>query len=178
MGGVTIHSGHPFLPPEGERDAVRRLRGRMPAPVTVWAASTPEAKAGLTVSSMIVADGDPAHALALVDEDSDLWDVLEQTRVAAVSLLSWRHRGLADAFAGVAPAPGGPFRLTAWDETEWGPVIADAIGWAGVRIAPGAPAHAGWSLLLDAVIEQIEIRSSEVDEDEAMIHLRGRYRRS
>ena len=173
---MTIHSDHPFLPPEGDRDPVRRLRGRTPAPVTLLATRDSDARAGLTVSSLMVADGDPAHVLALVDEDSDLWDLLEQTRVAAISLLSWRHRALADAFAGVSPAPGGPFRLTSWDETEWGPVVSDAAAWAGVRLVDGEPRHAGWALLLDARIEQIEIRDD--DGDEPMTHLRGRYRRS
>ncbi|UYM04863.1 flavin reductase family protein [Solicola gregarius] len=172
---MTIHSDHPFLPPEGDRDPVRRLRGRTPAPVTVFATEHDGSRAGLTVSSMMIADGDPAHVLALVDEDSDLWDALEQTRVAAVSLLSWRHRGLADAFAGVGPAPGGPFRLGSWEDTTWGPVVADTAGWAGVRLADAEPRHAGWALLVDAVIEHVEIR--DVDDDESMSHLRGRYRR-
>lgn len=172
---MTIHSNHPFLPPEGERDPVRRLRGRTPSPVTVFATQQDGARAGLTVSSLLIADGDPARVLALVDEDSDLWDLLEQTRVAAVSLLSWRHRALADAFAGVGPAPGGAFRVGTWDDTEWGPVVADAVGWAGVRLGDEEPRHAGWALLVDAVIEQAEIR--DVDGDEPMTHLRGRYRR-
>ena len=170
---MTIHPDHPFLPPEGDRDPVRRLRGRMPAPVTLWATESDGDRAGLTVSSMLLADGEPARVLALVDEDSDLWDSMEQTRTAAVSLLSWRHRALADAFAGVSPAPGGPFRLTSWETTQWGPVVADAIGWAGVRLEPGAPRHAGWALLVDAVIEHIEIVDADGD---PMTHVRGRYR--
>lgn len=171
---MTIHPDHPFLPPEGERDPVRRLRGRMPSPVTLWATESDGHRAGLTVSSMLLADGEPPHAVALVDEDSDLWDVLEQTRTAAVSLLSWRHRALADAFAGVGPAPGGPFRLASWEPTAWGPVATDAIAWAGVRIGADEPRHAGWALLVDAVVERVEIVDAD---DEPMTHLRGRYRR-
>lgn len=170
---MTIHSDHPFLPPEGDRDPVRRLRGRTPAPVSLWTTADADGRDGLTVSSMMVADGEPARVLALVDEDSDLWDRLERTRTAAISLLSWRHRGLADAFAGVGPAPGGVFRLAEWEQTEWGPVIADTSCWAGVRLEDGAPRHAGWALLVDAVIEHIEIGDGD---DEPMTHLRGRYR--
>lgn len=172
---MTIHSDHPFLPPEGERDPVRRLRGRTVSPVTVWASGDDDGRNGLTVSSMLVADGEPPRLLALVDEDSDLWERMERVRTAAVSVLSWRHRGLADAFAGVAPAPGGAFRLAAWEQTDWGPVVADTTCWAGVRLEPGAPRHAGWALLVDAVIERVEI--GEGGDDEAMAHLRGRYRR-
>lgn len=170
---MTIHPDHPFLPPEGDRDPVRRLRGRMASPVALWTTQAGDTRSGLTVSSMLLAEGEPARALALIDEDSDLWDALEQSRVAAVSVLSWRHRALADAFAGVAPAPGGPFRMASWQQTDWGPVVADAIAWAGVRIEPGRPRHAGWALLVDAIIEHVEI----VDADgEPMTHVRGRYR--
>src|SRR5690606_17297985 len=73
-GRVTIHSEHPFVPPDDERDPLRRLRGRLPAPVTVWAAGEGRSRRGLTVSSLIVAAGDPARVLGLVDEESDLWD--------------------------------------------------------------------------------------------------------
>lgn len=170
---MTIHPDHPFLPPEGDRDPVRRLRARMPSPVSLWATDAGGDRTGLTVSSMLLADGEPPRALALVDEDSDLWDALEQTRTAAVSLLSWRHRAIADAFAGVAPAPGGPFRLSSWEPTDWGPVVADAIAWAGVRLEPGEPRHAGWALLVDAIIEHVEIVDAD---DEPMTHVRGRYR--
>ena len=33
---VTIHSEHPFLEPESDRDPVRRLRGRLGGAVTLW----------------------------------------------------------------------------------------------------------------------------------------------
>ena len=35
---MTIHSEHPFLEPEAERDPVRRLRGRLGGAVTLWTA--------------------------------------------------------------------------------------------------------------------------------------------
>src|SRR6478609_3176433 len=51
---VSIHSEHPFLPPEGERDPLRRFRGRMPQPVTLWCAGDEARRAGWTVSSLLV----------------------------------------------------------------------------------------------------------------------------
>jgi flavin reductase (DIM6/NTAB) family NADH-FMN oxidoreductase RutF len=171
---VTIHSEHPFLPPENERSPLRRFRGRMAAPVTVWTTAGDGDRAGLTVSSLMVADGEPAQLLGLIDEDSDLADLLLQTRTVAVSLLGWEHRGLADAFAGTAPAPGGPFRIGAWTQTQWGPVPADAIGWLGARLLPGDPDHAGWALLIRATVEQVELAGAS--DQQAMAHLRGRYR--
>ena len=59
-------------------------------------------------------------------------------RTVAVSLLGWQHRQLPDAFAGLAPAPGGPFPLggVAGDPVR-GPVLADAPGWLGATVLRG-----------------------------------------
>jgi flavin reductase (DIM6/NTAB) family NADH-FMN oxidoreductase RutF len=169
---VTIHSDHPFATPEPERDPVRRLRGRLAAPVTLWTSRDADGDpVGLTVSSMLIADGQPAMALALVDPDSDLWDALEVSRVAAVQVLGWPHRALAEAFAGLAPAPGGPFRLASWVDTDWGPVLSDASAWAGVRLVDAAPHRVGWAVAAEAVVERVEI----VDDVEPLVHRRGDY---
>ena len=56
---MTISSEHPFLPPEQDRDPVRRLRGRLISPVTLWTAADGIDRAGLTVGSTVIADGDP-----------------------------------------------------------------------------------------------------------------------
>ncbi len=176
---MTIHREHPFLPPEGERDPVRRLRGRLPAPVTVWATGRRSAQrptgatsiAGLTVSSMLIAEGDPALVVALIDEDSDLWPLLAERRTTAISILTTGHGQLAEAFAGTAPAPGGPFTLGDWTDTDWGPVLADNAGWLGARLVEGAPRHLGWALLVEAVIEH-----TEIGDEPALSHIRGRFR--
>lgn len=168
---MSIHSEHPFLEPEHERDPVRRLRGRLGGRVTLWTCGQAPARAGLTVSSLMVANGSPAHALALVDPDSELATELEATRTAVVQLLDWPHRDLADAFAGQAPAPGGVFRLGSWTETAWGPRLDDAASWAGVRLVDTR--DVGWSLLLDCAIEHVEIG----EESEPLVHRRGRYQR-
>ena len=164
---MTIHSDHPFVPPEGERDPLRRLRGRIAAPVTVWASGRGAGRTGLTVSSVVVADGEPPRVLGLVDGDSDLWS--PPPGVLVVNLLSARHRFLADAFAGTAPAPGGPFRLAEWDDTAWGPALRGAAGWVGLRLEPGART-AGWWVLVEGVVEHVE-----VGDDDPLVHLRGRY---
>lgn len=166
---MTIHSEHPFLPPDGERDPLRRLRGRVPAPVTIWAAGEGSGRRGLTVSSMLIADGEPGMVAGLIDEDSDLADVLDS--VLTVNLLALPDAHLADVFGGVAPAPGGPFTLGRWQQTEWGPVLDSAAGWVGARITSGEPRHLGWALLVEAAIEHIDFSDSE-----AMAHIRGRYR--
>ncbi|MBA2773192.1 MAG: flavin reductase [Nocardioidaceae bacterium] len=171
---MTIHSEHPFLQPEGERDPVRRLRGRLGATVSLWTAgSGRHGRAGLTVSSYVVARGEPGHVLALLDPDSDLCERLLDVRTAVVQLLEWRHRDLADAFAGEAPAPGGVFTLGQWEDTSWGPRVLDASSWAGVRLVDADPLEVGWSVLVDTVIEHVDVG----EEQQPLVHRRGRYQR-
>jgi flavin reductase (DIM6/NTAB) family NADH-FMN oxidoreductase RutF len=168
---MTIHSDHPFDPPTGDRDPVRRLRGRLASGVTVWTATTAGRPVGLTVSSMLVAAGSPARVLGLVDPDSELYEAAVATGRVAISVLGGRHRYLADAFAGVAPAPGGAFRLGAWNDSPYGPVLDDSIASAGVRLDGEEPRLVGWARLVEAVIERAEIRS----EGQLLVHHRGRY---
>ncbi|MDX6296395.1 MAG: hypothetical protein QOI51_252, partial [Nocardioidaceae bacterium] len=109
---MTIHPEHPFQAAPSDRDPVRRLRGRLGGTVTLWTTGGPPLpRAGLTVSSRMIATGDPGHALALLDPDSAFAETLAKSRTAVMHLLSWEHRALADAFAGVSPAPGGAFRI-------------------------------------------------------------------
>ncbi|WP_374999358.1 flavin reductase family protein [Aeromicrobium sp. CTD01-1L150] len=166
---MTIHSDHPFWPAEGDRDPLRRFRGRLSSPVTVWATGTGRDRAGLTVSSLLVADGEPPRALALIDEESSLWEAAPHRVV--VNLLGPDHGFLADAFAGTAPAPGGPFTLGEWEDGAWGPVLRGAAGWLGVTLDRAEPRRVGWSLLLEGDVEHAEVGTVE-----ALAHVRGRYR--
>jgi flavin reductase (DIM6/NTAB) family NADH-FMN oxidoreductase RutF len=168
---VTIHSDHPFLEPESERDPGRRLRGRLGGAVTLWTSGSGTGRTGLTISSVMVAHGDPAHVLGLVDPESDLAATVAEGGTAVVQVLQWSHRDLADAFAGVAPAPGGPFRMGSWDESEWGPVLRGVSAWAGIRFAARG-VEVGWSLLLDGVVEHVELSEETAP---PLVHRRGRY---
>ncbi|MDQ3629146.1 MAG: flavin reductase family protein [Actinomycetota bacterium] len=168
---MTIHSDHPFVPPESERAPVRRLRGRLGGAVSLWTSGSGGDRAGLTVSSLMVADGEPGTVLALLDPDSDLWETFLEQRSAVVQLLGWEHRGLADAFAGAAPAPGGPFRLGQWEQTHWGPVLTGASAWAGVRLVDRPARAVGWSVLAEAVVEHVQMGQEQAP----LVHHRGRY---
>jgi flavin reductase (DIM6/NTAB) family NADH-FMN oxidoreductase RutF len=164
---VTIHSEHPFRDPVP--DPVRRLRGRLAGTVTLWTAAGP---AGLTVSSVMVAAGEPASVLALLDPDADLTAALTDTGRGVVHLLQWPHRPLADAFAGTAPAPGGPFAQAEFAETAWGPRLADAPTWAAVTLDDAR--EVGWSVLVTCGIEHLEVGEG----DAPLLHRRGRYVRA
>ncbi|HEY0890279.1 MAG TPA: flavin reductase [Nocardioides sp.] len=166
---MTIHSGHPFPTPD---DPVRRLRGRLGGAVSLWTAGSTDDGAGLTVSSLMVAGGEPARLLGLVDPDSDLALTLSDTGRAVVQLLRWPHRDLAEAFAGTAPAPGGAFRMAEFAATGWGPRLADTTTWAGVAVE--STVAVGWSLLVTAVVEELVVG----EDDDPLVHRRGRYVRS
>ena len=167
---VTIHTEHPFLDPDP--DPVRRFRARLGGAVTLWTAADDRGGAGLTVTSVMLAAGEPARLLALLDPDSDLAETLGRSGRAVVSLLAWEHRGMADAFAGVAPAPGGAFRMAGFEDTEWGPRLLTDGSWAGVALE--STAEVGWSSLVTCVVEQVVIGADEA----ALVHRRGRYARA
>jgi flavin reductase (DIM6/NTAB) family NADH-FMN oxidoreductase RutF len=166
---VTIHSSHPFA--DSEPDEVRRFRGRLGATVTLWTAGSAEERAGLTVTSLMLANGEEPRVLALLDPDSDLAALLEETGVAVVQLLSWPDRGLAEAFAGTAPAPGGPFRQSEFVDTDWGPRLASASTWAGLRLE--TTAEVGWSRLVTCLVEHVVVGA----DTDPLGHRRGRFTR-
>ncbi|WP_433394464.1 flavin reductase family protein [Micromonospora sp. KLBMP9576] len=165
--GAEIHHIDPFAVPADQRSPVRRLRGRLASPVTLWTAPEP---AGLTVSSTLVAEGEPDRLLGLVDPESDLWAAVESAGRFAVTPLNPAHRQLADRFAGLFPSPGGLFAGGTWTDTPYGPVPADAGGWAGCRLDTAR--EYGWGLLVEATIEAVELAG----ETDPLLHYRGRYR--
>lgn len=164
---MTIHDEHPFADPPDSRDALRRFRGRLPAPVTLVATGTGQSRAGLTVSSVLVAPGEPAQLVALIDPDSDVGSALEHGTTITVSVLGPDDMYLAEAFAGLAPAPGGRFRLGSWTQTGWGPAIEGAP-WLGAKVTDLRPL--GWSLEVTARVEHVEVAAIV-----PLVHVHGRY---
>ncbi|MGC9667118.1 flavin reductase family protein [Planosporangium sp. 12N6] len=168
---MTISPSDPFATPDHLRSPVRRLRGRLPSAVTLWTARDGRgAPVGLTVSSTLVVDGDPARLLGVVDEESELWAAIEDTRRFAVTVLASDDRQLADRFAGLMPAPGGLFAGDGWRESGYGPVPAGRETLAGCRLDGARPV--GWGLLVEATIETVALGGAEAP----LVHYRGRYR--
>jgi flavin reductase (DIM6/NTAB) family NADH-FMN oxidoreductase RutF len=162
---MSIHTENPFAEPP---DPVRRFRGRIGGAVSLWTAGEGADRAGLTVSSVMVANGDPASVVGLLDPDSDLYAALVATGCGVVQLLSWTDRQLAEAFGGTAPAPGGPFRLGSWEQTPSGPVL---VGRSHARVRYVETREIGWSALVIVEIEEIVIAADE----SPLEHRRGQY---
>lgn len=163
--GGRIHHSDPFATPEADRSPVRRLRGRLASPVTLWTTPGP---AGLTVSSTLIADGDPARVLGIIDVESEFWAAVEDAGRFAVAPLTPADRQLGDRFAGLMPAPGGLFKQGDWRETAYGPV--PGATWAGCRLDGAEPY--GWGLLVRGTVEVVEVGG----EAAPLLHHRGRYR--
>lgn len=164
---MTIHSTNPFADPT---DPVRRFRGRLGGAVSLWTSGSGAARAGLTVSSLVVANGDPARVLGLLDPDADLTAALEESGTAVVQLLASGDQDLAEAFGGSGPAPGGPFRIGEWEQTAHGPAL---VGRTRALVRLDSLRDVGWSTLAEVVVEDLSV----VDHDDALEHRRGRYQR-
>lgn len=166
---MTIHTEHPFADPQ--RDPLRAFRGQLVAPVTVWATDGPRGPVGLTVSSLLAVPGEVGRLIGLLDPLSELTESLLENERATVSVLPQSRQGLAEIFAGLAPAPGGRFAATEWGQTQWGPVLGLASTWAGVRLESSR--ELGYSLEVSCLIEQVEIQAATPP----LVHFRGRYPR-
>lgn len=174
---MSIHATNPFATPEPDRSPVRRLRGRLTAPVTLWTAPGAHGPAGLTISSVLVADGDPGRVLGLIDDESELWETLSHAGRFTVTPLAEGEQQLADRFAGLAPAPGGLFAqpADAWRDTGYGPVPGGDRTWAGCTLAEARPC--GWGMLVEGVLDEIALAGSEADTGAGPLsYYRGRYR--
>lgn len=163
---MTIHSGHPFATPDDAKSVVRRLRGRLAAPITVVATGSGRDRVGLTVSSLLVVE--PDQVIFVINELADLADELDVDSTAAVTVLEPDDEPIAEVFASRAPAPGGMFTAGEWTDSDWGPRLLNR-SWAGVRVTQIG--DLAWSKIITATIEHIELTEAD-----AAIHVRGRFR--
>jgi flavin reductase (DIM6/NTAB) family NADH-FMN oxidoreductase RutF len=164
-----LHSVDPFAARPEDRDPARRFRGRLVAPVTVWtAAGGFRGKAGLTVSSLVVAEGEPPAVVGLVGALTDFWEALQQSGRFVVHVLPATRRELAERFAGRFPGP--PFEGLAVTDTPWGPALDAAGTRASCRLR--ATSEVGYFLLVQGEIEELTFDESP---DPPLAHYRGHY---
>ena len=88
-----------------------------------------------------------------------------------VQLLTWDDRQLAEAFAGTAPAPGGPFRQAEFVATPYGPLLVGATTHALVSLA--GEREMGWSVEVEVALDSITVGDPD---DRPLLHRRGRFR--
>jgi 3-hydroxy-9,10-secoandrosta-1,3,5(10)-triene-9,17-dione monooxygenase reductase component len=167
-----IHIGgqHPFSTPPERRDPVRRMRARLVAPVTVWTAGRPSSGAGLTVSSVLVAQGEPARLLGLIDPTTAFWEAMREAGTFVVHVLAVADRPLAERFSEIRPPIRGPFEGLEVSESPWGPVLGGARPRVACRLA--STSTVGYAELVEAVIERLELD----DLEDPLAYLHGSYR--
>ena len=170
MADGNVHYEDPFATPADKREPARRLRGRLAAPVTIWTSGDPGNRSGLTVSSILVAEGAPSLVLGLISDTAEVYETLKITGSCVVHLLDHSHRIVADQFAGLRPSPGGLFVDQEIEDTEWGPALASFTNRAYCRYLDDV--DSGYQRLVRASIERIELE----DLDHPLIYFRGRYR--
>ncbi len=160
----------PFATPAAERRQDRRLRGRLVAPVTVWTAGAGETRAGLTVASVLVVEGEPPRLIGAIDPLSDLREAIETAGGPfVVHLLEAGDRALSERFAG--SHPGDPFEGLDVAETEHGPRLAGDRPVALCRL--DTVDAVGHLALVRAVIERIELAA---DDRQPLAYYLGHYR--
>lgn len=168
MENVTS-SHNPFLPPIEEREPLRRFRGRLAAPVTIVTAGEGISRAGLTVSSLFVIEGEPGRIHLVVGPLTDLWDAIEHSGRCVVHIAHGGHRSLSDIFAGYRPSPGGPFAAVETSVSDWGPVIGSMPDRAYCSVL--SMTEVGWSGVVETQVDNVELSAGE----DPLIHHRGSY---
>ena len=168
--GEVSSGQNPFVPPADEREPLRRFRGRLAAPVTIVTAGSGRRRAGLTVSSLVVIEGEPGRIHLVIGPLTDLWDVIEETGRCVVHIAEAQHHAASDVFAGLRPSPGGPFASVETTQSEWGPVISDMTNRAYCTMVSST--EVGWSGIVESEVHHVELS----DGTEPLIHHRGGYR--
>jgi 3-hydroxy-9,10-secoandrosta-1,3,5(10)-triene-9,17-dione monooxygenase reductase component len=167
--GMSHLGRDPFETPPEQRDPARRLRGRLAAPVTVWTTTRQSRHVGLTVSSLLVVEGEPATLVGLIGPLTDLWSAVQESKRFVVHVLGDRDGPTAERFTG--RDPGDPFDGIAVRETPWGPVI-DSLSTVAFCDLSGF-LEIGYSVLVRAHLSETAL---EPRERPPLVYYRGRYR--
>lgn len=136
MGTATLESL-----PLGSSDAVSRdrfLDGMRLSAATVSVVTTESGseRFGATVSAMCSVTADPPSLLVCIDSRGRTAMAISRNGVFCANLLAEPQRPIAEAFAGIARADGGPFALGRWRTMATGaPVLVDAVAAFDCRVS-------------------------------------------
>ena len=140
-------------------------------PVTIWTAYGGDGvQAGLTVSSVLVAEGKPSVLIGLINDTTDLWDAVKDSQRFVVHVLDDSRRELAERFAGLRPSPGGIFRGLVVQRGDYGPVLTDLPDRAHCTLFDTI--DAGYQRMVRGLIQDVEVK----DLDSPLVYFRGSFR--
>jgi len=124
---------HQGVPPT--EDIARWLRRHYPSGVAVVTASSADEYSGVTVSAFSYVSLDPLLVFIALGNESQTGDKIRESGAFGVSLLTNRHRFLADRFAGRAPLVDRRFADVAHLTAATGsPLLAESIAWLDCRL--------------------------------------------
>ncbi len=169
--GGHIHDEHPFATPTDQRDPVRQLRGRLPVPVTIITAGEGSKRAGLTVSSLIAAEGDPGLVYCLLGPETNLLQAIEDSGRFIVHVCEQQHREISDVFAEIRPNPGGLFAGHPFQETGYGPHLEGFGSYAYCSLRDTR--EESFSVLVVGRVDDVVVH----DLTDPLTYFRGAYRR-
>jgi flavin reductase (DIM6/NTAB) family NADH-FMN oxidoreductase RutF len=107
----------------------------------------------LTVSSLVVGQGEPPVLAGVISQSTDLADAVSTSSARfVVQLVGAGQRRLAQHFAGELPAPP---ELLATELTPHGPVLEALADRMFCRVTSSKPF--GWSLLVEAEVTDVEV---------------------
>jgi flavin reductase (DIM6/NTAB) family NADH-FMN oxidoreductase RutF len=121
----------------------------------VWTAGDAGSSwAGLTVSSVLLVQGDPGGLIGLIGPDSDMAEAIEQHGTFVVHLLGDRpeHRRLAQHFAGALPADPALLQVEASSHGPRLTIVPDQLA-----CRASACRAAGWSQLVEAEVVDVRL---------------------
>jgi hypothetical protein len=128
------------------------------APVTGWTAGQLPGGAGLTVSLVLVPQGQPARLLGLLDPTSVVWETVLEPRVLVVQVLAAGDQALAERCSKVRPPIRGSFERLAVAGSPWSGAGGSRPG-AACRLAGSTPV--GYAELVQGQVEQLELPDLE-----------------
>jgi flavin reductase (DIM6/NTAB) family NADH-FMN oxidoreductase RutF len=139
--------------------------------VTIVTSGSDQRRTGLTVSSLLVVEGEPPIALVVAGPTTDLWEITAGTGRFIVHVCRLGQQRLADVFAGLAPSPGGVFASVETTDSPWGPVLGALPDRLYCSLA--AREEVGWSGLIRGIVDRVEIS----DLTDPLVHFRSVYHR-
>lgn len=168
--GIYRSGEDPFIPPVQDRDAGRRFRGRLAAPVTVWTTFNEKGESvGLTVSSVVITDGDPPNVIGIMSPLTDFWEAMKSTGRFVLHVLPAGDRIRAEQFAGRGLRSDSLFDSTTIT-SDWGPILASLATYACCSV--NGFVETGDSLVLRGVMDEIHIGG---DLPSPLVHYHGQY---
>lgn len=152
-------------------DEFRTVMSRFATGVTVMTTVAEDVPHGMTANAVSSLSLDPLLVLVCVERDTAMCDLVDRSRIFALSILSADQREVSNAFADPYRPPGrAQFDDLAIRPAVTGaPVLDGAIGWVDCRL--WATYDGGDHLIMVGEVVDLAV----ADDDDALVYFRGTY---